>query len=124
MLSRNAWLRWVQLAVGRSRFRLVGILTLGLGVGVFLLSMQPAKGIVEERDSHSWPSSGAGQTRVVSALGRLEPGDGVVNLSAPEGLRVQSLRVTANQAVRAGSCWGAWKTPRRCARSWTMPRST
>jgi HlyD family secretion protein len=38
----------------------------------------------------------------VGALGRLEPGEGLLNISGQEGLRVQSLLVRAHQAVKAG----------------------
>jgi HlyD family secretion protein len=48
------------------------------------------------------PEAAPEPRRQVGALGRLEPGEGLLNISGPEGLRVQSLAVRPHQAVKAG----------------------
>lgn len=75
-----------------------GIVGTALVVGVLLVASgcQPGSSSASER------TRGAPPRTTVTALGRLEPGEGVISITGPVGDRIERILVQPGQRVRAG----------------------
>jgi HlyD family secretion protein len=90
----------------RARTQIV-ILTglLGLGAGIVLLGSDdrvPLRSPSQAAGSGVRPNPGASDGDAVHALGRLEPAAGVLTIGARPGVRIESIRVSEGDSVRAG----------------------
>lgn len=98
--------------------------------GTWVLTAASIASIVSSMgcDSRSVAQTGTGRTtlsipRTVSAVGRIEPADGVVAVTGPIGERIAKIKVGVGNAVKSGEELIELEVPRTLQAQWDIARS-